>query len=325
MIHSSSIPRTPRHGLKYGPWSSFEDSWLRQNYNSASKEHILSSLSERSWGSILVRATRYGLRRTRCWTKDDDEQLTNLYPCVSLKKLCSAFPERSISSLRHRSIVLGVKARWYNQRSWSIEETRLLRNLWPKASHAVLKKAFPKRTYVALNKRALAIGLSRHIDNSGSRNGFYGRHHSAKTKAKIARKISAVTSFRKLSKDPEFQKKRRAALYAKPNKEERLLGSILEGIRPGGFKYVGEGSYLIDGLNPDFISIDGSKKVVELFGRSFHDPKACAWHVPYRSTASGRRRVFRDKGYRLLIVWDDDLPMCRRAKLIRHIRTFLDY
>lgn len=88
---------------------------------------------------------------------------------------------------------------------------------------------------------------------------------------------------------------------SKPNKAERKLGEIIEK-NDFPFKYVGNGSLMIDGLNPDF-AMNSGNKLIELFGGY--------WHAEGRKRKYGgekkRREFFNKRGYILLVIWENEL------------------
>lgn len=99
-----------------------------------------------------------------------------------------------------------------------------------------------------------------------------------------------------------------------PNKQEAQLNGVLEALFPSEYKFVGDGSITIDGLNPDFVNVNGQKKIIELFGEVYHDPKACRWKVRERSTEAERKKVFRKYGYKTLVVWCKELSNTEKLK-----------
>jgi very-short-patch-repair endonuclease len=231
--------------------------------------------------------------------------------------------------------------RFFDEVCWTPEEDEILATLWPdpKNEISLLMNRLPGRTTRAIKHRlsALRIRRSYRIGKplteeqlnilreklSGSNNHFFGKHHSEDCRRIISEKLKKSSAFHRLNKDPDFQRKRRKGLYAKPNKEELLLNSIIDEVCPGAFNFVGDGQFIVDGLNPDFVHND-APLIIELFGRSFHDPKKCAWEVPYRSTVSGRRKALAKFGYKMLVVWDEELRKCNRTKLISKIRRFTE-
>jgi hypothetical protein len=80
-------------------------------------------------------------------------------------------------------------------------------------------------------------------------------------------------------------------------------------------------------LNPDWVNVNGQKKVIELFGEMYHDPSRAKWKIPYRQTAPGRRRTFGKFGFSTLIVWSREVYSLTRSselpgRLIERIRRF---
>ena len=133
--------------------------------------------------------------------------------------------------------------------------------------------------------------------NRGKGNPFFGKKHSEETLKSILSQI-----------------------HSKPNGAERILIDFLRGFP---FKYVGDGSLIIDGLNPDFINIDGKKQIIELFGHGFHDSrhKLKKGKIPLRQTEEGRKDAFRQFGFDTLIIWDTELK--HKEAVIEKVAAFL--
>ena len=113
---------------------------------------------------------------------------------------------------------------------------------------------------------------------------------------------------KQLWKDPEHAKK--CLVFDSPNKCELKLLSILESIYPGEWKFVGDGQVVIDGKCPDFININGQKKIVELFGEFFHE----------KHEEDQRIKCFEPFGYETLVIWVKELSATKRLK--QKIRNF---
>lgn len=135
--------------------------------------------------------------------------------------------------------------------------------------------------------------------NRGKNNPFYGKHHSKETWDRI-----------------------RKNRQLKPNKtEEKLIDLIKENKLP--FRYVGDRSFIVNGLNPDFIECNGKKKIIELFGRAFHDPtyKYCIPdEIPEVQQKNKRKSIYNKFGFHMLVIWDDELK--NPEKVIKKIRRF---
>jgi len=90
----------------------------------------------------------------------------------------------------------------------------------------------------------------------------------------------------------------------KPNEAELQLGRVLDSLFPGEYRYVGDFSFWIDGKNPDFVNVNGKKKIVELFGDYWH-----------KKEDEGRRvQHFKRFGFDTLIVWQSELGDIEKLK-----------
>jgi len=103
----------------------------------------------------------------------------------------------------------------------------------------------------------------------------------------------------------------------RPNKQERHLEEILDKYFPKEWKFVGDGSVILFGLNPDFINCNGQKKIIEVFGDYWHSKEGIAWH----RTELGRIMAYNSIGYRTLIVWESELK--DEEAVIAKIQAFM--
>ncbi len=128
-------------------------------------------------------------------------------------------------------------------------------------------------------------------------------------------KLKMSKAQKRLWADPSFHRKQqskmaRGSRLARPNKVECQLLGLLETLQPGDWKYVGDGSLVIAGKNPDFVNVNGKKLIIELFGDYWHrndNPKE-------------RAAVFSPFGFRTLVVWEKELK--NSSKLTNKIKKF---
>jgi hypothetical protein len=120
------------------------------------------------------------------------------------------------------------------------------------------------------------------------------------TAEKTKRKLSLIV--KEWWKNPENARK--ALVFNSPNKQEQKLTAILESMYPGEWKFVGNGQVIIDGKCPDFININGQKKIIELYGERWHQN-----HDP-----QDRINFFKPFGYDTLVIWVRELQNLRRVK-----------
>jgi len=90
------------------------------------------------------------------------------------------------------------------------------------------------------------------------------------------------------------------AASKRPNKAEQRLNSILQSLLSGEYKYVGDGEFILGGKCPDFININGKKKIIELFGEFWHEKDK-------RDNGQNRVDFFKEYGYDTLIIWEGEL------------------
>lgn len=83
----------------------------------------------------------------------------------------------------------------------------------------------------------------------------------------------------------------------RPNKPEAIILNILNELYPKQWGYTGNGSFIIGGLNPDFVNINGQKKVIEMFGDYWHR----------NDDSDDRIKIFSGYGYLCLIIWEHEL------------------
>lgn len=142
-------------------------------------------------------------------------------------------------------------------------------------------------------------------DYLGAGNPFYKHKHTEEHKRKYK-------EFHPM-KNPDNVRK--AIAHTKPNKsEERIIKVCRDFNLP--YKYCGNGQFLIENHCPDFVNINGEKKVIEVFGN---------WHEkPKRETLSerGRKKLFSDCGYKTLVLWTKDIRYKTDEEIANGIKNF---
>jgi len=113
--------------------------------------------------------------------------------------------------------------------------------------------------------------------------------------------------------NPEYAKRVMKKIHAKPNNVELRIKDILETLFSTEWKYVGSGEVWIGGKNPDFINVNGQKKIIEFFGHRWHGPE----------DEETRRAHFKQYGFETLVVWGNDLKNLESLK--EKLRGFHEY
>lgn len=102
-------------------------------------------------------------------------------------------------------------------------------------------------------------------------------------------------------------------LIRKKNKFESKIEKLL----PIDYKYVGDGKFWIEGFNPDFINVNGCKKIVEAYGDYWHN-------LPnYKIRDEKRLKMYKKYGYDTLVIWQHELNNLDtlKQKVSRFIRS----
>ncbi len=117
-----------------------------------------------------------------------------------------------------------------------------------------------------------------------------------------------IQSIKNLPKYPKF--------HIKPNNPEKLLIKLFEHNKLP-YKYVGDGKIVIGRKIPDFINVNGQKKVIELFGEWWHLKKP---DIPYNRTEFGTKAIYSQYGFKTLVIWESELK--DMDKVLERIKNF---
>jgi hypothetical protein len=112
-----------------------------------------------------------------------------------------------------------------------------------------------------------------------------------------------------IKNNPELLKK--VLTFRRPNKTEEKLTFLFQTIFPNEFKFVGNGSFVIEGLNPDWINCNGKKLIIELFGEP--------WHT--KEEVEERIETFSKYGFKTLIIWWRETR--DEKMLVEKVRNFI--
>ena len=97
-----------------------------------------------------------------------------------------------------------------------------------------------------------------------------------------------------------------SSLQGKQTKPERMVEAILQEWCPREYAYVGTGrDVVINGCVPDFININGQKKVIEVFGDYWHSPNRTG--KPTEQEEKDTIKAYKDFGFDCLILWEHEI------------------
>lgn len=134
----------------------------------------------------------------------------------------------------------------------------------------------------------------------------------------IKRKISKglTESWKNMSEKERSERIRKSLICSSPNKSEIKLKNILNELCPREWDFVGDGQIIIGGKCPDFINVNGQKKLIELYGDYWHQGE----------NTRTRKRIFKKYGFDTLIIWEKELKNISRLekKIDNFTRGFYD-
>jgi G:T-mismatch repair DNA endonuclease (very short patch repair protein) len=120
------------------------------------------------------------------------------------------------------------------------------------------------------------------------------------------------SEFKKGHKESELTKEMRMrnilkSVHVKPNKKEMKLDLILQSLLPNEYSINVKGEIIIlGGKVPDFVNINGQKKVIELFGDYWHSDEFIQKNG-HGETEKSRTEYFKQFGWDTLIIWEHEL------------------
>lgn len=184
-------------------------------------------------------------------------------------------------------------------------------------------------------RKANSEGLLRHWSNPEEREKHLAAINNPEAKRKSAEKTKAHYSNMSKEEKEAFREKRRVFFQnvwdnytpeeretrirkstlgrlIKPNKLEQRLIRICEEYDLA-FKYTGDHPYPgLHGKMPDFVSTNGEKKIIEVFGDH--------WHT--KDEARERVKFFEHFSYDTLIIWESDFVCSTDLEIVKKIKNF---
>ncbi len=223
---------------------------------------------------------------------------------IRLKTMSEAKKGKKLTA-KHREKLRGWRKSKYpllNDRDWLIQKYHIekwtlteIKNFVGCSSVDTVWSAFKRlnierRTWSEIGKEKV-----------GAKNSFYGKHHTEKTK----QKLSEIRV--KQWQSEEYIKSWLKGKNRHPNKLELLVLEALQKIQPNEWKYNGnfEQGVMIGGMIPDFVNVNGEKKVIEVFGDYWHDDEQIK--MSWKRTEFGRKAAYAQLGYTCIVLWEKDL------------------
>jgi G:T-mismatch repair DNA endonuclease (very short patch repair protein) len=130
-------------------------------------------------------------------------------------------------------------------------------------------------------------------------------------------------------KDPEYRERtlrnQRKGNNTKPNKKESFLDNFIQSKAPNQYLLNVNGKTIINGRVPDWININGEKKVILHQGIYWHLGKLLKKfpNLTKRKVESIEKKPYNDMGFEVLFIWEDELK--NEEKLLAKIQKFIGH
>lgn len=200
---------------------------------------------------------------------------------------------------RHSSLETREKCRLHMLRQWSDLDMR--NKIIDGLRHRILPSGHGKHVSDALKGRCPSQAC---LDALKARRG------EKRTRYEIQDRVEYSQLRREVWQRPSYVANQMKARLVKPNKAELLLEAILEKHFPGEWKFVGDGQFILAGLCPDFINVNGKKQIIELFGDYWHRGESPEYRV-------NKFKVF---GFGCIVIWEHQLD--HEEEVINQVRAY---
>ena len=123
-------------------------------------------------------------------------------------------------------------------------------------------------------------------------------------------KASNSASTKRLWQDPEWKERQLRAICkgwrVKPNNPEKKLQKLLDERGPKEYQLnVNAEIMILGGRIPDFVNVNGQKKIIEMFGDYWHGEERTG--ITNKQAEQERIDYFAQYGYQTLIIWEREL------------------
>lgn len=331
-FHKKIMERLHTGARRLRTWTEEERKLLIEKYPNSTKKQLKKQLSRHNYPAIQAYAHLLGLHKTveikalqskkniktkkpwiashkdDTWTDNEIKLLKENYPDKSmdiLEKILNKSEraiwgkahilrlyksEKYLKELRTKHIAHAFET-LLSKVGWNEEEISILNEHWYRQSKEKILEMLSNRTWNAIQDKAHKLGINRDSSFVIREAILRGDYNPASWTQK------------------------------KPTNPEKIIIDIIKKYKLP-YKYVGNGAVIIYGLNPDFINCNGEKKIIEVFGRVFHDPnKTFKDKIKKYQTEEGRKEIFGELGYSCLVLWDDELKNLTESEIVDQIKN----
>ena len=221
---------------------------------------------------------------------------------------------RIVSKETRRKISEKHKQKYIN--GWQPHVGRKHSEEWCEKQSIAIKKAISEGRLKAPSRKGLSNTPETRLK---LRLANLGKKYGEETKKKVSESSKRMWSNSKTRE--KVVKALIRASHQKPNGKEQVLGKLIRlATKTREYRFNAKKAFfIIDGLVPDFVNVNGQKKCIELFGDYWHDPTR-RYNLQHHRTEKGRKEALARFGWDCLVVWERELK--EPEKVIEKIRDF---
>lgn len=251
------------------------------------------------------------------------------------RKISEALEGHAVTAETREKLSMAFQGRqaWNLGRHWSEEIKR-------KISEATKGRSSSNKGKKLSSEERAEISRRQKIYYASHTNPFAGCLHTAETKAKISEKAKGNKKWlgrhHTLEARQKMIKAKRRLVgqgwrpnhigTTKPTRLEARMETILNKYFPNSWRYVGDGSLILGGYNPDFANCDGHKTLIEVFGEFWHsEKKQERGYKPLKWTETeiGRIMAYNALGFHSLIIWEHELDTMSESDIAEKVKRFM--
>lgn len=140
--------------------------------------HEASKETVRSWFDILE--IEWKKKPWMLWSKAELKTLHELYLKHPKKELLDALPNRTLAAIETKAHELKLKRIRKKRPNWTVEEYKILHEVYPTKSKDEILKALPDRNWRAIKHRACKLKIKRDTKGPKCHWGWKGGRHKIK-------------------------------------------------------------------------------------------------------------------------------------------------
>ena len=141
------------------------------------------------------------------------------------------------------------------------------------------------------------------------------KQRDEQSKRKKGKKLfTQITEKRRENHRAALVRNRKRGCYAiKPNKPETIIINLLKKYNLP-YKYVGDGQFTVGYKNPDFVNVNGQKKVIEFNGLYWHLQQNKPKNWTKQQEEARMNKIYSKYGFKCLHIWGDEIKDLEEVK-----------